>query len=46
MFVENLDELNWMDEESKKAAQEKVGKPQPVWYPQGNTCGQDPLLEG
>lgn len=46
MFVDNLDELNWMDEESKKKAQEKVGKPQPVWYPQGSTCGQDPLLEG
>ncbi|XP_031235568.1 membrane metallo-endopeptidase-like 1 isoform X2 [Mastomys coucha] len=24
VFVENLDELNWMDEESKKAAQEKA----------------------
>lgn len=45
MFVDNLDELNWMDEESKKKAQEKVGKPQPVLYPQGSSYGQDPLLE-
>lgn len=27
MFVENLDELGWMDQESKKKAQEKVGEP-------------------
>lgn len=25
VFVETLDELGWMDEESKKKAQEKVG---------------------
>lgn len=33
MFVDTLDELSWMDETSKKKAQEKVGKPQPARYP-------------
>lgn len=45
MFVDNLDELNWMDEESKKKAQEKVGKPRPERYPQGSSCSQDPSLK-
>lgn len=31
MFVDTLDELNWMDEESKRKAQEKVGELQPRW---------------
>lgn len=37
MFVETLDELNWMDEESKKKAQEKVGKPRGPHSPEVRT---------
>lgn len=44
MFVDNLDELNWMDEESKKKAQEKVGKPQPE--SPGELLQSRPLAEG
>lgn len=34
VFVETLDELGWMDEASKKKAQEKVGgRPEPRGLP-------------
>lgn len=40
MFVDTLDELSWMDESSKKKAQEKVGRrpgrEAPVRWPRGD----------
>lgn len=42
MFVDTLDELNWMDEESKRKAQEKVGELQPVLRPEGKFLWSGP----